>query len=59
MYIFFSAFWALGSALMPVGHLAAALPVSDHNGERRRNLLVWGAIVLILLPLRLAVNVSL
>lgn len=44
---------------MPIGHLAAALPVSDHEAERRRNILVWGAILLILLPLRMAVNVSL
>lgn len=56
LYILFSAFWALGFAVMPIGHLAATIPVG--GDESKRGVLVWIAIALILLPIRLAVNVS-
>jgi hypothetical protein len=55
MYTFFSAFWALVFALMPVGNFAARLPMG--GDQAKKDAVTWAAIVLILIPLRVAVNV--
>lgn len=56
MYSFFAAFWSMGSALMPIGNLAAVL-AAKMSSRRDADATVWAAIILILLPIRIAVNV--
>ena len=51
LYVFFSAFWALSYAVMPIGHLAAVAPLE----ESKRDVLVWFVIAIILFPIKLAV----
>lgn len=55
MYTFFAGFWALGFGIMPIGNLAARLAQSLPEGKA--DALAWGAIVFILIPIRIAVNV--
>lgn len=54
LYVFFSAFWAMSYAVMPLGHLAATAPIE----EGKKDVLVWFVIGIILLPIRLAVMVA-
>lgn len=56
MYTFFAAFWFLGFAVMPIGNLAAVL-ASKMASKNDAGATVWAAIVLILIPMRIAVNV--
>lgn len=55
MYTFFSVFWALAFALMPIGNLAARLPMG--GDQHKQDLAIWSAIALILIPIRIAVVV--
>lgn len=56
MYTFFASFWSLAFAVMPVGNLAAVL-ASKMASEKNAEATVWAAIVFVLIPLRIAVNV--
>ena len=55
MYTFFSAFWAIVFGLMPIGNFAARLPMG--GDQAKKDAVAWAAIILILIPLRIAVNV--
>ncbi|KAF8310792.1 MFS general substrate transporter [Clavulina sp. PMI_390] len=53
MYTFFAAFFPIAYAMMPMGNLMARLAKKEGNSEA----LIWVAIVLIIAPIRIGVNV--
>jgi len=55
LYAFFSSFFALVYAIMPIGNLAARLSMG--GDQAKKDAVGWAAIVLILIPIRIAVNV--
>lgn len=55
MYAFFASFFPIGYALMPLGYLAARYGGGrDGTDEKMRSAAVWVAIVVILIPIRIA-----
>ena len=55
LYTVLAAFWWPGFALMPIGHLVASWgkSMTKENADR----VIWAAIILILIPIKIAVNV--
>lgn len=54
MYAFFASFYSVGFALMPLGYVAARYGGGADGNEKMQNAAVWTAIVVILIPVRIA-----
>lgn len=57
LYTVLAAFWWPAIAFIPVGNLVARWTQSRSMSESTANAWIWGAVVLIMTPIRIAVNV--